>query len=217
MAALPTRRVNTFRVVAVSLFESDNAWARLFEIAFNRSQNPMALTDDARRMVQVNGALAQLLGQRPSDLVGRHTYDFVVEGPLLSREQWHLAIERGDVTGDVELTGAGGETLRAQFAVHPEIVTGQQLFLFVALSVSRWGRHYRRQETRATGQLSQREREVVGLVAMGATSQEIASVLHISNNTVRKHVNHAMRKAGARSRAHLVAKVLSEAPPEPRG
>jgi DNA-binding CsgD family transcriptional regulator len=102
--------------------------------------------------------------------------------------------------------------VRVQFAVHPEAVTGQRLVLFVGLALSRWGRHFRRSPDGADplGELSAREREVLGLVALGATSPEIASQLHISHNTVRKHVNSAMRKLGARSRAHLVAKALGE-------
>jgi PAS domain S-box-containing protein len=193
---------------------TQSAWGRLFETAFNRSQNPMALTDNDRRLVRVNASLAQLLGYRPSELVGRHTYDFVVGGPLLSHDEWDLAIAHGDVTGDAEMRRADGETMRVQFGVHPGDIAGEHLVLFVALAVSRWGRHFRRAGSEATRELSKREREVVGMVARGATSAEIASALHITHNTVRKHVNSAMRKVGARSRAHLIAKVLADAPRE---
>jgi DNA-binding CsgD family transcriptional regulator len=117
-----------------------------------------------------------------------------------------------EVTGEADMRCADGATVRVQFAVHPEAVTGQHLVLFVGLALSRWGRHFRRatDDSDALGELSAREREVLGLVALGATSPEIASKLHISHNTVRKHVNSAMRKLGARSRAHLVAKALGE-------
>jgi PAS domain S-box-containing protein len=172
----------------------------------------MALTDNERRIIDVNGALAQLLGCRPSELRGSHTWDYVVEGPLMSREEWHHAIGRGEVSGEADVRCADGSVVRIQFAVHPEVVTGQQLVLFVGLALSRWGRHFRRStsDDDVLGELSQREREVLNLVALGATSPEIASQLHISHNTVRKHVNSAMRKLGARSRAHLVAKALGD-------
>jgi len=192
--------------------DTGGGWAGLYESAFKRSQNAMALTDDERRLVEVNSSLAQLLGYRPSQLVGRYTYEFVVGGPLLSHEEWSHAIERGEVTGDAELRLANGDTTRVQFGIHPQVVGGRRLVLFVALAVSRWGRHYRRDETYASGELSRREREVIGMVARGATSPEIASELHITHNTVRKHVSSAMRKLGARSRAHLVAKVLADSP-----
>jgi PAS domain S-box-containing protein len=186
-----------------------SGWAGLFEATFNQSQNPMALTDNDRRLLQVNAALARLIGLPPSQLVGRYTYDFVAGGPLLSREKWPQALERGMVTGAAELQRADGETMLVQFGVHPE-AAGDRRVLFVALAVSRWGRHFRREAAEPSGELSKREREVVGMVALGATSEEIADALGISPNTARKHVTKAMRKLGARSRAHLVAKVVAE-------
>ena len=45
---------------------------------------------------------------------------------------------------------------------------------------------------------------------MAHTGPESADELHISHDTVRKHVRNAMTKLGARSRAHLVAKALGE-------
>jgi PAS domain S-box-containing protein len=196
----------------MNALQAATGWAGLFETAFKRSGNAMALTDDERRLVKVNGAMSRLLGRRPSELVGHHTYDFVAGGPLLSREDWRHTIGRGDVTGEAELLCEDGSTAIVQFAVHPEIVTGHQMVLFVVLTVSRWGRHFRREHRNgAEGDLSPREREVLSLVAQGETSTEIAAALQISHNTVRKHVNSAMRKLGARSRAHLVAKALGEA------
>jgi len=198
--------------VAASGSQTDSVWPALFETAFTQSQNPMALTDDERRFVRVNGAFAQLLGYQPSVLVGRHTYDLVVGGPLMSQEEWQRTIERGEVTGEAELHAANGETVHTQFGVHPHGAAGRRLVLFVVLTVARWGRHYRRPVGAATGTLSSREHEVVSMIAHGATSSEIARALQISPNTVRKHVNNAMKKLGARSRAHLVAKVVAEAP-----
>ena len=48
------------------------------------------------------------------------------------------------------------------------------------------------------------------LVALGATGPEIADERRITHDTVRNHVRNAMVEAGARSRAHLVAKTLAE-------
>jgi DNA-binding CsgD family transcriptional regulator len=58
--------------------------------------------------------------------------------------------------------------------------------------------------------LSRRETEIVRLVALGMTGREIAGELQIAHHTVRTHVNNAMVKTGARSRAHLVAKALAD-------
>lgn len=53
-------------------------------------------------------------------------------------------------------------------------------------------------------ELTEREREVVGLVAAGLSNDEIAGRLVVSPATVRTHVSRAMTKVGARDRAQLV-------------
>jgi DNA-binding NarL/FixJ family response regulator len=52
--------------------------------------------------------------------------------------------------------------------------------------------------------LTDREREMVTLVATGMSNAEIAEHLTLSPLTVKTHVNHAMTKLGARDRAQLV-------------
>jgi DNA-binding NarL/FixJ family response regulator len=54
------------------------------------------------------------------------------------------------------------------------------------------------------GALTDREREVVALVAAGLSNEEIAARLVVSPHTVKTHVNRAMTKAGAHDRAQLV-------------
>ena len=57
--------------------------------------------------------------------------------------------------------------------------------------------------------LSPREVEIVSHVAMGQRAHEIAEDLEIAESTVKTHLRNAMRKAGARSQAQLVALVCS--------
>ena len=52
--------------------------------------------------------------------------------------------------------------------------------------------------------LTDREREVVALVAEGLSNDEIAERLFMSTATARTHVSRAMTKVGARDRAQLV-------------
>jgi DNA-binding NarL/FixJ family response regulator len=52
--------------------------------------------------------------------------------------------------------------------------------------------------------LTDRERELTGLVAAGLSNDEIAARLFLSSATVKTHVNRAMTKLGARDRAQLV-------------
>ena len=52
--------------------------------------------------------------------------------------------------------------------------------------------------------LTERERELVGLVGEGLSNDEIAQRLVLSPATVKTHINRSMMKLGARDRAHLV-------------
>jgi len=52
--------------------------------------------------------------------------------------------------------------------------------------------------------LTEREREVVGLVASGLSNDEIATKLVVSPLTAKTHVSRSMTKLGARDRAQLV-------------
>ena len=54
------------------------------------------------------------------------------------------------------------------------------------------------------GSLTDREREIVTLVAQGLSNHEIAERLVVSPDTARTHVSRAMVKLGARDRAQLV-------------
>jgi DNA-binding NarL/FixJ family response regulator len=54
--------------------------------------------------------------------------------------------------------------------------------------------------------LSTREREVLALLAQGATNAEIATRLVISATTVQSHVKHILRKLGARNRTEAAVR-----------
>lgn len=52
--------------------------------------------------------------------------------------------------------------------------------------------------------LSEREREVLGLIGHGRSNAEIATELFLSEATVKSHVAHILSKTGCRDRVHLV-------------
>jgi DNA-binding NarL/FixJ family response regulator len=69
----------------------------------------------------------------------------------------------------------------------------------VALGMEVFGRSEER-----PGPLSGREREVVVLIAAGATNREIAQRLYLSPHTVKEHTSAIYRKLGVRNRAEAV-------------
>lgn len=58
------------------------------------------------------------------------------------------------------------------------------------------------------GTLSDRETEVLGLIAQGATNKELATRLHISVNTVERHVRNIFTKLGVTNRVEASAAFL---------
>jgi len=53
--------------------------------------------------------------------------------------------------------------------------------------------------------LSEREREVLRLLALGRTTRNIADSLHVSHPTVRNHIQNILKKLGAHSRLEALA------------
>ena len=70
--------------------------------------------------------------------------------------------------------------------------------------------------------LTKRESEVMTLAASGAQTADMAQRLFLSQDTIKSHIQNAMHKLGARTRAHAVAIALvtgqiawSDDPPPP--
>jgi len=66
------------------------------------------------------------------------------------------------------------------------------------------GTVFERQESAGLMGLSDREREVLGLMAAGSTNPEIAAALHLSTHTVKEHTSSVYRKLGVRNRTEAV-------------
>lgn len=56
--------------------------------------------------------------------------------------------------------------------------------------------------------LTDRERQVLTLIAAGCADKEVSTRLYLTQNTVKTHVRRLCARLGARSRAHAVAIAL---------
>lgn len=67
----------------------------------------------------------------------------------------------------------------------------------------------RHQSGRRTIGPTQRELDVLELIAQGYTNPEIGRKLNLSEETVKSHVRHLLSKLRARNRAHIVSKAFA--------
>ncbi|GAB3497702.1 response regulator [Amycolatopsis cihanbeyliensis] len=95
-----------------------------------------------------------------------------------------LAAIRTIVRGDALLSPKATRSLITRFLAQPDRVDGSVPALLEALT--------------------EREREIVAVVAMGLSNDEIAERLWLAPSTVKTHVKRSMAKLGARDRAQLV-------------
>jgi DNA-binding CsgD family transcriptional regulator len=63
-------------------------------------------------------------------------------------------------------------------------------------------------EPAGSSHLSPRERQVLSLLAAGASIERIATLLSMSPSTVKTHLRNALRRLGARHRVHALALAL---------
>ena len=98
---------------------------------------------------------------------------------------------------DTEVVNAVREVAAGGRYVHPEL--GARLIAADAEAARR----------AAADPLSDREHEVLRLLALGHTNQEIAKKLYISVRTTETHRAHIMQKLGLQSRAELVQYALA--------
>jgi two-component system response regulator NreC len=102
---------------------------------------------------------------------------------------------------DSELLSAIQAVLRGEVYVHPSmtrILLDDMLEKPLAKQQNEWD------------SLSEREQEVLKMVALGHTSAEIAEQLNLSAKTVETYRARGMEKLGLRTRAALVKFVLQE-------
>ena len=174
----------------------------------------MLLIDDERRYVAANAPACRLLGRSLNTLTQMRVGDLThahAEPPELDR-QWRRFLDRGSESGTCSLSAADGGVVVVNFYARANFAQGLHLSLFVpaenglaADSTAADGNHA---ADLRRGTLTQRERDVLALVAAGLTGVEIASRLSISPPTVESHVGNAMRKLGATNRAHATALAL---------
>ena len=188
----------------------DGAWESLFWDVFQRSANPIVVLDGRERVAAVNDAALELVGGTRLELLGSPmTESFSPGTRAAARSDWETMLRSGEYDGRRTVRRGDGTEIDVDYASRLIRMPGRRLVVVVVLPVGSPS-FYKPAGSIDRAPLSKREREVVGLIALGQETPAIAKTLHISEHTVRTHVRNAMARLGARTRAHLVAFVLSE-------
>jgi len=166
---------------------------------------PASLHDTHGRFVHVNQAAERASGRSNAELLGRH-----FTGMLLPEERekvealFRLAVDGGKPAEfETLFVDASGRTrsVRAQYLPlrAGEVIVGVLILAFEAQTPSEAIRLARRP------QLTRRQGEVLGLVASGLTTSEIAKTLTLSEETVRNHVRGVLKELSVHSRTEAIA------------
>lgn len=195
------------------------AVARL-RVAFERSRHPMLIADDQRRWVTGNAAACDLLGIT-RDEVPWHTMDEFTPQSERGRleEQWEAFLANGAAEGWYQLYVPDRGPVPVEFSATANVLPARHLSVFIPpdeISAEQLQSASPRKkpwtpvaaESGGRVQLTDREREVMTLVASGLQSGDIAERLFLSPETIKSHVHNAMVRLGAHTRAHAVAIAL---------
>ncbi len=193
--------------------------ARHLRAGFDRSRHPMLICDDQRRWVSANAAGGELLGISAQE-ISWHTMDEFTpaSGRRRLEQQWHPFLKSGAAEGWYELCVFGRGTVLVECSAIAHVLRSRHLWVFIVpepgeLRSDDDGPIPRRAWSSIPSagdstQLTQRELEVITLIAGGGQSFDMAERLFLSPETIKSHAQHAMSKLGAHTRAHAVAIAL---------
>jgi PAS domain S-box-containing protein len=150
------------------------------------------VADDDRRYVHANAPACDLLGIAHEDLIGMRIEEITALPLEEVEELWQRFRRKGVLVGTFPLRSPVGAR-NVPFVSIADVAPGRHAgILLPARDDGDWQ------------PLSRREREVVALVAGGATGREVGQLLSVTSATVETHIRNAMRRLGARNRSHLV-------------
>jgi DNA-binding CsgD family transcriptional regulator len=173
------------------------------------SSQVLLVVDDDAICIEASLGACRLLGASRDEVVGRELGELLEPA---SRDRlashWPAVQRNGGRAGTFTL--APPASVEVSATVTPQLLPSHHLVaLESALEPDSNGNGNGRFAHPAAGRgPTAREREVLELLANGATDDQIAAALALSPATVQSHVRNAKAKLGARTRAQAVALAL---------
>jgi LuxR family maltose regulon positive regulatory protein len=210
-AVLELERMAGVPAVSVSMVRETEQIARArLTLALGEHDEAVRLLEELRQSAEAagrTGKLIEILTLQAVALWERNKREQAV-GTLT--RALALAEPEGYVRTFVDEEATVGELLSAVIEVrqrgHPDAIRIPARYLAKVSAI-----HAQESATPGAGErlsepLSERELEVLGLVAAGKSNGEIASSFFVSLSTVKTHINNLYRKLGVRSRTQAIAR-----------
>ena len=183
---------------------TDTRWSRT---SFRSSLVPMVIADDERRYIGANQAACLLLRVPEEEVLRLRIDDLTLpENRDAVESLWEQFIRDGVQQGTFELLMPDGVRLELDYSATANVEPGCHLSVLMFPSAGQAKAWVGAGDRPAL--LTTREREVLGMVAMGRGTAGVARALGVSPATVETHVRHCLEKLGARNRAHAIVLAL---------
>jgi DNA-binding CsgD family transcriptional regulator len=176
----------------------------------------LIVVDDECRCVDVGLGACRLLGASREEVVGRQLDDLLaLDARERFRHIWAAFREGGGHAGPFLIDAA--TPFEANVTVTARVLPGRHLVVLTPTALGHpdtadangaAARARSERPRRRERDPTSRERQVLRLLASGATDVQIAAWLSLSPATVQTHVRNAKAKLGARTRAQAVALAL---------
>jgi PAS domain S-box-containing protein len=161
---------------------------------------PSYVIDSTGRIVWLNAAARAVVG----DVTGR-LFTSVVDPHDVQQARAQFARDlQTDEPGEfaLDVVGRDGRKIQAEISSVPLRSSRHALGVFGIARIRSEGPE---RPARLDGRLTPRQHEILVLLADGASTDQIAEMLHLSRETVRNHVRHILRRLGVSSRLEAVA------------
>lgn len=185
--------------------------ARVSDLLTN-TQSAMLLADDDRTVIDANEPACELLRRERDQLIGMKIEDYTApELRDAAPQMFEAFLEAGSQAGPFSLVRSDGTTVDCCYSASANIMPGVHLSILVPVE------HADEEldmtdsegaENVEVPRLTDREREILTLLALGETNKTIAEKLHLSPETVRTHTRTARLRLGAKSRSHAITLAL---------
>jgi DNA-binding CsgD family transcriptional regulator len=153
--------------------------------------SPDSLDDNSTADVTITSAVRASLSRLEADPISAGTL-FLSDGPLNFQEMRRSS----RAWGILPMDASAEELTAAIHALSQGLVVGEPALLFEV------------DEPAESGPLTERENEVLGLLARGMSNKQIAAMLGISEHTVKFHVSSIYTKLNVTNRAEAVREGL---------